>query len=190
MAKFKHLIAAFAAPLAALAALPAMAQTQLENPDSAWVHAPTGTSFPLSFGEFKRTQITRFDDEGRDVGIIYQLIRGGAPIAVTGIYIYPARGTCETAWSDVRNEATSNGGRMLSEGRAPSPSGKTPNAAWRGQMELSDGTNTIPLVAYLYCAPGGKWLIKYFAYLNGPADLEGETIKLMRAISWPKGLVE
>lgn len=190
MAKFKHLIAALAVPLAALAAQPAVAQTQLENPNSAWVHTATGISFPLTYGDFSRTQITRFDDEGSNVGVIYQLNRGGQPIAVTGIYIYPARGSCELAWDGVRKEATSNGGQMHDEGRAPSPNGKTPNAAYRGQMELRSGDNMMPLVAYLYCSPDGKWLIKYFAYINGPAGLEGETIKLMRSINWPKGMVQ
>jgi hypothetical protein len=189
MAKLKHLIAALAAPLAVLA-VPAAAQTQLENPQSAWVHTATGISFPLAQGDFSRTQITQFDEEGRNVGVIYQLVRGGQPIAITGIYIYPARASCEIAWNDVRKEATSNGGQLRDATRAPSPNGKTPNAAYRGQMELRSGENAMPVVAYLYCSPDGKWLIKYFAYINGPADLEGETIKLMRSIKWPQAMVQ
>lgn len=188
MPNFKHLFAALAVPLAVLAT-PAAAQTKLENPQSAWVHKATGISFPLTYGDFTRTQITQFDEAGGNIGVIYLLNRGGAPIAVTGIYIYPARGTCAAGWEGVREEATSNGGQMHSEGRAPSPNGKTPNAAYRGQMELRNGDNIMPLVAYLYCSPDGKWLIKYFAYMNGPASLEDETIKLMRSINWPRALV-
>lgn len=180
----------FAALLLPLAPAAASAQTQLENPAGAWVHAPSGVSFPVTQGEFKRATITQFDTAGNDVGVIYHLMKDGQPQGLTGIYVYPARGACDASWKAVTDETVSGGGSVLSEDRAPSPSGKTPGAAYHARLNLPLGgpDNPVSSTGFLYCSPDGKWLVKYFATWRGTGDLEGATIGLMRSIRWPAAL--
>lgn len=181
------MLAALLLPLAPVAA---SAQTPLDNPAGPWVHAGAGVSFPETQGDFKRATITQFDGKGLDIGVIYHLVRNGEPLGLTGIYIYPARGSCEVEWKRVTDETLGGGGKVLSEDRAPSPSGKTPGAAYHAKLDLPLGgpNNPVASTGYLYCSPDGKWLVKYFATWRGTADLEGATIGLIRSISWPAAL--
>jgi hypothetical protein len=182
-------IAAAAALFTAMASPPAAAQTEIPNPSGAWVHAPSGVSFPAAAAGFERRSIQQFDTPD-DIGVTYLISRDGQPLGITSIYIYPASsGDCAAAWSGEKAGTAANGNKILSEGRAASPGGAIAGSAYRAKVEmnLSQPGNPISSVSYLYCVPGGKWLVKYYASWRGSGDLEPESVKLMRSIGWPAG---
>ena len=52
-------------------------------------HKPSGFDFPISVGEFQRVDIYKYDVEGEDISVSYNLISRYKHIAAT-IYIYPS----------------------------------------------------------------------------------------------------
>ncbi|MEZ0242961.1 MAG: hypothetical protein ACAH11_06265 [Sphingomonas sp.] len=179
-----------AAALAAMVSAPAAAQrTELPNPEGAWVHAPSGVSFPAVSGNFKRAVIQQFASPD-DVGVVYHLAKDGKPVGIVSVYVYPASSNdCAAEWAAEKAGTEANGDQYLSEDRAPSPSGKTPGAAYHAKVDMHLGQpgNPITSASYFYCVPGGKWLVKYYSSWKGTGDLEPETVKLMRSIGWPAG---
>ncbi len=178
-----------AALIAVLAAVPAVAQVDLPNNDKPWVHSQTGAIFPVVSGSFKRATIQRFDETGDDVGVTYHLIEAGKPTGISAIYIYPAGpDTCAATWEGTKGASNRGGDTVLGEDRAPSPSGATPAAAYHANRKMSFETPSNPITAtmYLYCVPGGKWLVKYYASWKGTGDRDAETVALLRSVTWPE----
>jgi hypothetical protein len=178
-----------AALLAGAGATPAAAQTDLPNPSGDWLDEPTGVSFPVANGDSVRKKIHAFDENGRDIGVSYYLIQNGKPVGFTTLYVYPApHGDCDAAWQIERAETLKHGYLILSEDRAPSPSGKTPDAAHHAMVDrhLGGPGNPVESATYFYCVPNGRWLVKYYASWKGTVSLEGETIALLHAVSWPE----
>jgi hypothetical protein len=170
-------------------ATPAAAQTDLPNPSGDWLDAPTGVSFPAASGDFVRKTIQAFDNTGRDIGVSYHLIRNGKPVGFTTLYVYPAPpGNCDAAWQIEKRQTLENRSLILSEDRAPSPSGKTPDAAHHAMVDrhLGGPGNPVESATYFYCVPGGQWLVKYYSSWKGTVSLESETIALLRSVSWPE----
>lgn len=174
---------------ASLLAAPAVAQGVVANPSGPWTHAASGVAFPDTSGTFKRAEIQQFDKAGNDVGVTYQWMENGDTVGLSSVYVYPVKGdSCAASWQAEQKESVTNGNKISDEGRAASPSGATANAAYHAKMTMAFSTADNPVASsvYLYCVPGGKWLVKYYASWRGTGDREAETVKLVRAIAWPE----
>lgn len=186
--------ALLAAALIASAA-PAAAQSgDKENPAGDWRHAPSGVVFPKSFGHFAREKIHQFDDTGQDVSTTYFRRADDDKLGLVAIYVYPARSSdCASIWAGEKTESLGTAGVLVSEDRLPSPSGKTAGAAYHARVQLPLGQDkpdpAISSSIYLYCAPGGKWLVKYYSsWRNAGPEFENEVVALLRSIRWPAPL--
>ena len=54
-----------------------------------YVHQPSGFTLPVAAGEFVRASIYKYDAEGKNIGVAYNLTNASKPIAAT-VYIYPS----------------------------------------------------------------------------------------------------
>src|SRR2546421_3121334 len=66
-----------------------LAQPEKSEPRGPYVHSASGIVMPETVGNFKRGTILRFDAEGLDVGVSYNLNTASRHIAAT-VYVYPA----------------------------------------------------------------------------------------------------
>lgn len=66
-----------------------MNQPQTIFAEGAYTHEQSGMTFPIAVGEFQRIGIQRYDQEGLDVGVGYNLVDARWQIIAT-IYVYPA----------------------------------------------------------------------------------------------------
>lgn len=57
--------------------------------EGAYVHEKSGMTFPLSVGDYRRTEIIRYDEQNLDVSAGYDLYDGRRKVAAT-VYVYPA----------------------------------------------------------------------------------------------------
>lgn len=57
--------------------------------EGAYTHEKSGMTFPLAVGDFRRSLVQRYDQEGLDVSAGYDLYASRYKIAAT-IYVYPA----------------------------------------------------------------------------------------------------
>lgn len=181
--------------LALCIATPALAQKRVENAPDPWVHAATGTQFPATVDGFKRTGIFEYSDDGRDASAGYRLDRDGKWVNVT-LYVYPAIDgwTCRQTFDDVKATLDRyEGGTLVRERLDPPPSGSGAPIAHYAQYQLPAGSmretmGPVRSDAYLYCPPGGKWLVKYRATGTADFDFGSEVEALLQAIAWPKML--
>jgi hypothetical protein len=188
-------LGAVAAALLAVVAPPAAAQREVAAPADPWVHAATGAAFPTKVGDFIRGRVVEYSEDGRDASAGYQLKRGDQWLSVT-FYVYPMwkTGTCDDVFADVKaNIARYKGAAVVAEGREPAPSGRGGPAARYVRYTLPAGAmrEDLPAVrsdAYLHCAPGGEWLVKYRASGNADFDFKPEVDRLLHAIRWPAKL--
>jgi hypothetical protein len=54
-----------------------------------WTHPPSGMTFPVEVGEFKRSSLLSYDKAGRNVSAQYE-IDGAVSRLVMSVYVYPA----------------------------------------------------------------------------------------------------
>ena len=66
-----------------------LAQPEVIQAQGAYVHGPSGMTFPTTVGDFQRASITRYDAAGQDMGAGYNLLAPGWAVAAT-VYVYPA----------------------------------------------------------------------------------------------------
>ncbi|MDF7774342.1 hypothetical protein P1X14_03710 [Sphingomonas sp. AOB5] len=188
----KSILIAAAAALLTLTATPAMAQAgEQANPAGPWKHNASGVSFPQLNGKLSRDKVNQYDTAGNDVSSTYFRDGADGTRGLVAVYVYPATsGGCAADWSAVKNEVTGGGGAILSEDRFTSPSGRTASAAYHASARFPTGGEPDPTLKssiYLYCVPGGKWLVKYYATWRGPANFDGEAMTLLKAFTWPDG---
>jgi hypothetical protein len=181
-------------PSLMLAALPASAQEDLRV-EGDWTHKATGMVFPERPGNALRTRIHAYDAEQLDVSAGYSLRRNGELGFVT-LYVYPAvpDHDCAEAFAEIeRNVAQSYADvKLVTQDRWPSPSGRTPDTAYHARFTMTgtlDGKEQ-PLTSesYLYCPPGGAWLVAARGSWSRNDDLQQAFIELLRELPWPDTL--
>ena len=136
--------------------------------DRDYVHRGTGVVFPAKAPGFTRTDVTRFDKAGDDVGASY----AAAPGFVATAYSYPmpphprARAAFAGAQAEIRQ--THPGARLLRE-----DAGR--DGSLRAEYELTlRGGGGAPLRSQLLVFSKGGWLLKYRATYPAAARREGE----------------
>src|SRR4030095_12833353 len=76
------------AALAALSFAPAAAQKPLDQPGTV-SHRRADAHFAERVGEFRRTSVVQYDEEGHDISASYELVRPDGRL-VLPVYVYPA----------------------------------------------------------------------------------------------------
>ena len=185
------------AALGLLTTSPAHAAERIALGSDSWTHEASNTTFPVRLVDAERINVaTYFDGEGRDVGLNYRMENGDGRLRLT-IYVFPShpRQNCLQRFAGERNTTPSrySGSRSLDLGLADSPDSKTTDSALSAVYGLpsnsmeQDSSELISQV-YLYCAPGGRRLVKFRASWSGTAESYPNVKAMMNAIIWPDEL--
>lgn len=158
--------------LAAIGFQPADAQDPIES-SGPYLHRAAGAVFPVQIGDFRRAQILRYDEGGRDISASYNLATPQGRLLIT-VYIYPAaeaaRGKrtklCEqgfeSATEAIRKQYGS--GASIEEGRPHEAPGTHKRlrhrATYRVDMKFDGELRPVRTEAHLYCYVGGDWFVK------------------------------
>lgn len=198
MTKIKTIAAAIALGLAGISAVssePAVAQERLHNPAGIWIHENSGAIFPRFLGGAERVTITKFVDDGSDVGISYNMRNGDDNLHLS-VYVYPklAGIDCKQTYEGAKASVEQYGGAALvTESRKTSPSGVGSGSAYYASYSIPAGAmrpDMPELVSdlYLYCSPSTNWLVKYRASWTGSANDMPDIGSLLQQVGWPDGL--
>lgn len=176
---------------------PAQPQTSSEP----YVHRATGFTFPATVGEFTRAQISKYNSEGTDVGVGYNLYTPTKQIAVT-VFVYPAPlavdasaqdKACAAQFESVKADIE-RGHRdvhQIAESTIPSPAPNFDNAGKKAVYNYEDvfaGTaQPLRSEADLYCYVSGPWFVAYRTTTPKNTDYEPDLRRLMHDLTWPSG---
>jgi len=181
----------------AIAPVPLAAQGERASGADPYVHPGAGVGFPMNAGGMTRGTIRQYDATGRDVSVAYEAQRRGDEIAAVTIYVYPSqlpatdpRGTpaerCRGEFEGA--EAAIRQGRegvrdIAAAAPAAAPPG-LPGAGTAGRLGfVLDGRRLVSDL-YVYCVPGGNWVVKVRAsWSEGHAALNWAAV--LRAVAWP-----
>lgn len=165
--------------------------------EGTYTHELSGMIFPFMVDDFRRDVVQRYNQEGSDVSVGYNLVNSQSRIAAT-IYVYPAPklvsvGSTSETIAAARAELTKRefetrkrevwifhpNGRLIEDTEISIPIGGTLHSGRMATFEYDDkfGGQVQPVRSYLYIFNfvGGKWALKYrFTY---PKDL-GATPKI------------
>jgi hypothetical protein len=153
---------------------PAAAQQDVAA-EGAYVHGPARAVFPTRVGEFRRSQIYRYDESGRDLSASYNLATPAGRLLIT-VYIYPAAAAaagpdrarlCDQEFDAVNTAISSQHGNVapFEQGAALKIQGvdrtQGHRSVYRFPGAFDDRVQEIRSEAHLYCYVGGDWLVKY-----------------------------
>lgn len=152
---------------------PAAAQYRVET-RGPYVHREAQAVFPLRVGDFRRSEVLRYDEDGRDVSASYNLAAPEGRLLIT-VYIYPAAaapageraGKCEREFQTAKGAIRNKFGAVppLEEGAALAVPGTrrelSHRAAYRLTLPFDSKMQPVRSEAHLYCYVGGDWFVKY-----------------------------
>lgn len=182
----------------------ATAQTEVIDAGDPYVQRQTGFAFPARTGGAVRHQVIRYDADGADTGVGYQVTRGGRMVAYLSIFVYPApsattasgrTAACAGLFAGIERDVTSHepDARLIAETQiqAPTPvfrAGGT-SASFTGGSARFDGRDQpVRERADLFCHAGGRWLVAYRVTSPAAVDATPEIEALMHALPWPAAL--
>jgi hypothetical protein len=166
-------------------------------PPSVYVHQFSKMQFPPSVGMFTRGTFNRFDAEGRDISVGYNVQVPGHPIAIAmTVYVYPAPGKSGSEageFESVKNEiAVKHFGAqpLLQDNVVLDQTGgpiKGRHAVYRFSQLTAGGDADMGSEAYLFMR--GGWFFMYrVSYLYQGRDQVAKPIRLfMEFLRWPPG---
>lgn len=172
------------------------AQELLETPTGPWTHDMTGTVFPEKAGNFKRSKIYKYDEDGSDTSVGYSLETEGGFLFLT-FYVYPAPADveCKTVFDGVVQDVFEHEGTTLSGIGRPSAPWLDANArGYWARFNIparSMGPNYPAFVsdAFLHCPENSRWLIKSRMSWDGDEEGFPDTEILLNAIQWSDTLL-
>lgn len=195
-----------------LAGCPTANTQHLVRPETVEVNGPyshsqSGMMFPIAVGEFIRGSITRFDAQGLNVSVGYNLYQMPKAVAAT-IYVYPspsivsigspvnvvesARATmCENEYEARKREiiGAHPGAKLLSEDVLASPNRGVIGAGKTATYEYEEVFAGVlqPLHSRLdmFCYIGGKWTVKYRFTYPAALDAKPDLAKFIETVPWP-----
>lgn len=151
---------------------PAQAQQPIEV-SGPYLHRDAAAVFPVRVGEFRRAQVYRYDDDGRDVSASYNLPTPEGRLLIT-VYIYPAAaaapdertGQCELEFESVKDAIQKQpSAAPVETGPALAVPGthaeRRHRAAYRLSLNFDREVQPVRSEALLYCYVGGDWFVKY-----------------------------
>lgn len=194
---WSRLKAALAMFAAAAAAQPAAAQQPVVI-EGAYVHGPARAVYPTAVGAFRRSDVFRYDQEGKDVSASYNLATPQGRLLIT-VYIYPAApapaaerpGRCDEEFASVKAAISSQHGDAapVATGAAwPVPgveAGLGHRAAYRFSTRFGGQVQEIRSEAHLYCYVGGDWLVKYRVSAPVAVETRPAVEAFIREGPWP-----
>ncbi len=187
--------AAWLMALGLLLAGPAVAQTEIEQPDGPWTHRGVGVQFPQNVGPFERIRINEFNDSGTDAAVGY-IMRADGNVLVVTTYVYPGDGrSCETRFNGAAKLiADYEGSELVSQSMAPAPDGSRPDSALHARYRvpadaMKEGVPESLSDIYMFCSPDGEWLVKYRATWHGDLASFPDAMLLLQGIAWPAELL-
>jgi hypothetical protein len=202
-----------AAALAGCISMPAPSPT-LEKPapvavEGEFVHAPSGMAFPERIGAFQRVDVKRYDAEGRNVSVGYNLARGPFVLIATA-YVYPqpepssflageeaveewrARLDLRELQANVSAVASAHREDALEETSRGPVSVRSQGGTHEGTRVSWDMVNALgtPRLRgtthlHLFCRVGDGWIVKFrFTHPRG-VDCAPAIDALMSGLRWP-----
>jgi hypothetical protein len=165
-----------------------------------YVHEPSGMVFPEAVRDFKRVELYRYDQEGRDMSGGYNLERNGFAIIAT-VYVYPipksddpATDVAASHFEGVKRAITGAhpDAKLLQDNEVKVTQGKATkfalHALFRFEQPTPGGPQACLSEAYLFTH--GKWFIKY--RLTYPEEHADESVvkdikAFIEALKWPEG---
>jgi hypothetical protein len=169
------------------------------------IQTASGMTFPLTVADFRRAEITRYDADGTDIGVSYNL---GAPtptVAAT-VFVYPSPfsslGSPPQLLADARNRLCDGelarrkteliranpGARLVREGPAlpPGTSLHPPGrmAAYEVDEMYGGRRQTLSSLLYVYCHVGRNWALEYRFTSPKAAGADGAIWAFMTALRW------
>ena len=176
---------------------PAAAQGPVET-SGPYVHREAGAVFPVRVGEFRRSEVVRYDRAGRDVSASYNLAAPEGRLLIT-VYIYPAAaapageraGRCEREFRTVKAAIRNQHGAAppAEEGDAlPVPGARrdlSHRAAYRLTIPFDREVQPVRSEAHLYCYVGGDWFVKYRVSAPVAVTAPGAVEDFIRTGPWP-----
>lgn len=174
-------------------------------------HRAAQTGFPERIGEFRRSNATRYDADGRNISASYNLNRPEGRLLIS-VYIYPAGrveaapGSGESAdlarallcrrefdgviqaivYQNKDAEAVRHHGPLAVSGTQPQLSHR---AAYHFQTQFQSGGQVslqeVRSEARLYCYVGGDWQVKYRITAPTGLDIDSAVEAFIRAGPWP-----
>lgn len=175
------------------------APTEVPAPSDPYVHTQTGTKFPAAVGDFVRHKVTRYSDDGSDVGTGYQLIRDGRKLVYVSVFVYPGpsptgsdTAACDGEFEAVKTSITGREptARLIREDVVPAPdrvytrTGR--RAIYEDGVAAFDGKpdQRMHEEARLYCYAGGRWLVSYRMSWPQGSDFDADVAALLTALPW------
>ena len=177
---------------------PAFAQQEIQVAGP-YFHRPAGTVYPERIGDFQRSNLVRYDADGRDVSASYNLATEQGRLLIT-VYIYPAP---QTASAEARAsacaqevEAANNSIANKLGNPAPDERGAAFAAAgvdrslghrsvYRFSIPFDGRVQAIRSEAHLYCYVGGQWLVKYRVSAPVAVETKAAVETFIRTGPWP-----
>jgi hypothetical protein len=171
-----------------------------------FIHEKSGMTFPQTVNDFRRSSIRRYDAEGFDMSVGYDLFDSSRAIAST-VYIYPAPQLVSIG-SPVKVVASARANlcRGEFEGRKQEIVQAHPGAKLIGEKDVSlvqagviytgkmatfeyedifiNQRQTIEGRVYLFCYVSDKWVVKYRFSYPKRFDAENEIDGFLRSLSW------
>jgi hypothetical protein len=176
---------------------PAAAQHEVVT-DGPYVHGPARAVYPLQVGEFRRSDIYRYDEAGMDVSASYNLATAEGRLLIT-VYIYPAEPAaraeraqrCDEEFGAAEAAISSQHGNVepVERGQAVSAAGVDPSlrhrSVYRFGGPFDDHVQELRSEVHLYCYVGGDWLVKYRVSAPAAVATRGPVERFIRTGPWP-----
>jgi hypothetical protein len=154
-------------------------------------HPFSGFAFPSTVASFQREQVTRFDKEGKNLGVGYNDPK--APAVIT-IYVYPAPapyspGSLRKHFDDCRKELlTRHEGVQTVLEHATKPRGRYQGFGWIYSYRDIFAGQKQPVVSWLTVYQKDNVIVKFReTYPDSTADASAKAIgKFQETFVWPK----
>lgn len=181
-------------------------QPQVIFAEGAYTHERSGMTFPLAVGDFRRSLVQRYDQDGLDLSAGYDLYLTQQKIAVT-VYVYPAPplvsigsppGTVASARTFLAKSEfearkrevlqSRSGARLTEDTEISVPIGGTFRVGRMATFEYQDqfaGQRQSPRSHLcMFNFVGGTWALKY--RITYPASLEAtrEIDTILQGVPW------
>lgn len=183
-----------------------LAQPQPLFVQGAYTHALSGMIFPLSIGEFRRSAVLRYDEDGQDVSAGYDLYDSQLKMIAT-VYVYPAPpiisigsppGVVATARAiSAKNHYEANkrsilssyaGARLIEDTEISLPIGKHLRVGRMATFEFEQPFNGLPQQVRshlcLFDHIGGRWMLKYRLTYPKSLELTKEIDTILLGLPW------
>ncbi|WP_150126952.1 hypothetical protein [Sphingomonas panacis] len=188
----------------AASAVSATAQTEVPDAPDPYIHAQTGMRFPAQVGPFERHEVVRYNTDGSDTGVGYQLIQSGRKIGYVSMFVYPEpalgkdqsrQQACRDLFAGIKQDILKHepDAKVLTEGdiSAPSPHVRKRglHATLSGGSAMFDGREQRVIEqASLFCHVGERWLVSYRVTWPEGENPTAAVEALVKALHWPEAL--